>query len=505
MSDFRDTSRSAAAWDFSAFVRTYARYLDERLEFRMHGRRQRRSSRASLNLNDDDDNDTAAAAAAATTTTSRVTPVREMKTSQIFIKIQHLQQLLERFLACRPTGKQHSFAYIVFLLLFKILVFALISSCLSIKTVGAARFNRVVCVALQPLLKESQQIYYDLNEIMSIFIDRFMEMEIPECVRVHSIFTRLSKQLEELDAFYNSCKSSGISRPSDFPQIERITSKKLEVMDEFIKERSNPVKLNPEPEQSPEEEEEEKEEEGDQNHYSNSIKALPPPTSNEAVIKNEELRIQEEKKNKNEIKLAQEEEGDLLNLSDELSTANKQHDHDMLALALFDDGTTTTTTDAPAWEAFKDEPADWETALVQSASVLSGQRSELGGGFDTLVLNGMYVHADQQVKYVSSGAGQGSASSVALPLMSSNLLALPAPAGGGGAGEVVDPFAASLEVPAPAYVQMSEMEKKQRLLMEEQRMWQQYANDGMQGHLGMVKLQQYPQFQYMGGSGYSYF
>ncbi|XP_039122123.1 LOW QUALITY PROTEIN: putative clathrin assembly protein At1g03050 [Dioscorea cayenensis subsp. rotundata] len=461
MSDFRDTSRSAAAWDFSAFVRTYARYLDERLEFRMHGRRQRRSSRASLNLNDDDDNDTAAAAAAATTTTSRVTPVREMKTSQIFIKIQHLQQLLERFLACRPTG--------------------------------AARFNRVVCVALQPLLKESQQIYYDLNEIMSIFIDRFMEMEIPECVRVHSIFTRLSKQLEELDAFYNSCKSSGISRPSDFPQIERITSKKLEVMDEFIKERSNPVKLNPEPEQSPEEEEEEeKEEEGDQNHYSNSIKALPPPTSNEAVIKNEEFEDTEEKKNKNEIKLAQEEEGDLLNLSDELSTANKQHDHDMLALALFDDGTTTTTTDAPAWEAFKDEPADWETALVQSASVLSGQRSELGGGFDTLVLNGMYVHADQQVKYVSSGAGQGSASSVALPLMSSNLLALPAPAGGGGAGEVVDPFAASLEVPAPAYVQMSEMEKKQRLLMEEQRMWQQYANDGMQGHLGMVKLQQYP-------------
>ncbi|KAH7685278.1 ENTH/VHS domain-containing protein [Dioscorea alata] len=496
MSDFRDTSRSAAAWDFSAFVRTYARYLDERLEFRMHGRRQRRSSRASLNLDDDDDT------AAAATTTSRVTPVREMKTSQIFIKTQHLQQLLERFLACRPTGK-HSFAYIAFLLLLKILVLANLISCLSIKTVGAARINRVVCVALQPLLKESQQIYYDLNEIMSIFIDRFMEMEIPECVRVHSIFTRLSKQLEELDAFYNSCKSSGISRSSDFPQIERITSKKLEVMDEFIKERSNPVKLIAEPEQSPEEEE--KEEEGDQNYYSNSIKALPPPTSNEAVIKNEELRIEEEKKNKNEIKLAQE-EGDLLNLSDELSTADKQHDHDMLALALFDDGTMTTTTDAPAWEAFKDEPADWETALVQSASVLSGQRSELGGGFDTLVLNGMYVHADQQVKYVSSGAGQGSASSVALPLMSSNLLALPAPVGGGRAGEVVDPFAASLEVPAPAYVQMSEMEKKQRLLMEEQRMWQQYAKDGMQGHLGIVKLQQYPQYQHMGGgNGYSYF
>ncbi|KAM0946387.1 putative ANTH domain, ENTH domain, ANTH domain superfamily protein [Dioscorea sansibarensis] len=465
MSDFRDTSRSAAAWDFSAFVRTYARYLDERLEFRMHGRRQRRSSRAGLNLDGDDD--TAAAAPAAAT--SRVTPVREMKTSQIFVKTQHLQQLLERFLACRPTG--------------------------------AARYNRVVCVALQPLFKESQQIYYDLTEIMSIFIDRFVEMEIPECVRVHGIFTRLSKQLEDLDAFYNSCKSSGISRSSDFPRIERITSKKLEVMDEFIKERSNPAKLNPEPEQSPDDEEEK----GNQDYYSNSIKALPPPTSNEAVIKNEELRLEEEKKRKTDIKLAQE-EGDLLNLSDEPS-AGKQHDHDMLALALFDGGmTTTSTNDAPAWEAFKDEPADWETALVQSASALSGQKSELGGGFDMLVLNGMYAQAERQVKNASSGGGQGSASSVALPLASSNLLALPAPAGGGGAGEVVDPFAASLAVPAPAYVQMSEMEKKQRLLMEEQRMWQQYAKDGMQGHLGMVKLQQYPQYQYMGGGGgYSHF
>lgn len=33
MSDFRDVSRSNS-WDYSAFVRTYALYLDERLDFR---------------------------------------------------------------------------------------------------------------------------------------------------------------------------------------------------------------------------------------------------------------------------------------------------------------------------------------------------------------------------------------------------------------------------------------------------------------------------------------
>jgi len=39
MSDFRDSSQSNS-WDYSSFVRTYALYLDERLEFRMQSRRE---------------------------------------------------------------------------------------------------------------------------------------------------------------------------------------------------------------------------------------------------------------------------------------------------------------------------------------------------------------------------------------------------------------------------------------------------------------------------------
>ena len=34
----------------------------------------------------------------------RSTPVRDTKTELIFSKMQHLQLILERFLACRPTG-----------------------------------------------------------------------------------------------------------------------------------------------------------------------------------------------------------------------------------------------------------------------------------------------------------------------------------------------------------------------------------------------------------------
>ncbi|KAI8026212.1 putative clathrin assembly protein [Camellia lanceoleosa] len=70
--------------------------------------------------------------------------------------------------------------------------------------------------------------------------------------------------------------------------------------------------------------------------------------------------------------------------------------------------------------------------------------------------------------------------------------ALPAPPAADGsvaATTGADPFAASLPVPPPAFVQMSEMEKKQRMLVEEQLMWQQYARDGMHGQVGLTNMQ----------------
>lgn len=93
MSDFRD-SRSNS-WDGSAFVRSYALYLDEHLEFRMQNRRGKRSAFA---YSDDEEEVRHNARGA------KATPLREMKDDRVFSRIHHLMQLLERFLACRPAG-----------------------------------------------------------------------------------------------------------------------------------------------------------------------------------------------------------------------------------------------------------------------------------------------------------------------------------------------------------------------------------------------------------------
>ncbi|XLR17121.1 hypothetical protein S83_045059 [Arachis hypogaea] len=119
MSDFRDRSYSSS-WDFSAFVRTYALYLDERLEYKMQNRRGRRS-RFGFDEDDeqrqrdkdrdreryiyrDKDKDKDKDKDLDIKVSTKATPLNDFRTELLFSKMQHLQLLLERFIACRPTG-----------------------------------------------------------------------------------------------------------------------------------------------------------------------------------------------------------------------------------------------------------------------------------------------------------------------------------------------------------------------------------------------------------------
>ncbi|KAG8368713.1 hypothetical protein BUALT_Bualt15G0074400 [Buddleja alternifolia] len=464
MSDFRDTfSKSKNAWDYSAFVRTYALYLDEQLEFRMQGRRGKHSG---YGYHAEEEEGGGGGGANATAMVVRGTPVREMKIDAIFSRVHHFMQLLERFLACRPTG--------------------------------AAKDNRVVHVALYPIVKESFQLCYDITEIMGVLIDRFMQLEVPDMVKIHEIFSRVSKQYDELDAFYVWCKTIGIARSSEYPDVEKIPQKKLDMMDDYIREKSTlsqkktrSVEPKPEPVEETQQPEPELEPELDMN----AIKALPPPEGFIEENNKEEEEVKEEPKA--ETKKAQE-VGDLLNLGADAPSTQEQGDK--LALALFDGGPIQNVPESTAtpWEAFKESSStgDWELALVQSASHLSNQKASLPGGFNTLILDGMYQHGATTHAVASSGlVATGSASSVALGSAGKPaMLALPAPPTGDGGSTTgnSDPFAASLGVAPPPYVQMSEMEKKQRLLVEEQIMWQQYARDGMQGQVGLGNVQPNP-------------
>lgn len=492
MSDFRDEAHSSS-WDHSAFVRTYAMYLDQRLEMIVFDRKGGSASNGGggderfgggrdnfrsppsyarpYEYESTSANGSYGNYGGTTMRRSRsfgdvteapetkrgpatVTPLRDMKPERIFGKMGHLQRLLDRFLSCRPTG--------------------------------LAKNSRMILIALYPVVKESFQLYGDICDVLAVLLDKFFDMEYPDCVKTYDSYASAAQQIDELIGFYNWCKDMGVARTSEYPEVQKITAKLLETLEEFVRDRAKRPK-------SPERKELEAPpaiEEPEQSM--NEIKALPPPEDHTPPPPPEPVP---------EPKPQPQFTEDLVNLRDEAVSADDQSNR--LALALFagppasngngsweafpSNGGVTSAWETPAAEPGK---ADWELALVETASNLSRQKAALGGGFDSLLLNGMYDQGMVRQHTSTAQLSGGSASSVALPAPGKSatpVLALPAP---DGTVQTVnqDPFAASLSVPPPPYVQMADMEKKQQFLTQEQQVWHQYAKDGMQGQTSLAKI-----------------
>ncbi|KAL8244517.1 hypothetical protein R6Q59_010775 [Mikania micrantha] len=140
-----------------------------------------------------------------------------MKPERIFGKMGHLQRLLDRILSCRPTR--------------------------------LARNNRLVLVALYPVVQESFKLYADICEVLAILLDRFFDMDYHDCVKAFEPYANAAKQTNELVGFYNWCKDMGISRFLDYPKVQKINAKLLETLEEFVRDRAKAINS---PEKKPE-------------------------------------------------------------------------------------------------------------------------------------------------------------------------------------------------------------------------------------------------------------
>uniref|UniRef100_A0A1D1ZD47 Putative clathrin assembly protein At4g32285 n=1 Tax=Anthurium amnicola TaxID=1678845 RepID=A0A1D1ZD47_9ARAE len=275
MSDFRDEAHSHS-WDHSAFVRTYALYLDQRLECILYERKQAAPPRDHPSYSSRDHQDQPRwgddpysyggprhsysspggyhgdgygerqqqGGRGGEERKPPTTPVRDMKSERVLGRMHHLQLLLDRFLACRPTG--------------------------------TAKNSRMVLIALYSLARESFQLYADICEILAVLLDRFFDMDYPDCVKAFEAYSSAAKQIDELALFYGWCKDTGVARSSEYPEVQRITDKLLETLEEFMRDRARRPK-------SPERVHEEAaapgvaQEEEPVVQDMSSIKALPPP------------------------------------------------------------------------------------------------------------------------------------------------------------------------------------------------------------------------------------
>lgn len=176
MAHFKDDS-SPSAWDYSAWVRSYALFLEERLEcFRV--------------LKYDIEIDRPR--------------TKDLDTAELLEHLPALQLLLFRVLGCQPQG--------------------------------AAVHNFVIQLALSLVASESIKIYQAISDGTVNLVDKFFEMQRHDALKALDIYRRAGQQAERLSEFYEVCKSLDIGRGERFIKIEQPPASFLQAMEEYVKE-----------------------------------------------------------------------------------------------------------------------------------------------------------------------------------------------------------------------------------------------------------------------------
>uniref|UniRef100_A0A1D1Y0T7 Putative clathrin assembly protein At5g35200 n=1 Tax=Anthurium amnicola TaxID=1678845 RepID=A0A1D1Y0T7_9ARAE len=183
LSHFKDDS-SLNAWDYSAWVRTYALYLEEQLEcFRI--------------LKYDVE-----------TEQSRT---KELDTVDLFEHLPALQQLLFRLLACQPEG--------------------------------AAMYNNVIQYALSFVASESVKIYAAIDDGILNLVNKFFDMQRHDAIRALEIYRKAGHQAERLSEFYEICKGLNLGLSDKFTKIKQPPETFVTAMEEYVKEAPRPLML----------------------------------------------------------------------------------------------------------------------------------------------------------------------------------------------------------------------------------------------------------------------
>ncbi|KAJ1263916.1 hypothetical protein BS78_09G222900 [Paspalum vaginatum] len=385
LSNFKDDS-SPIAWDCSAWVRTYGLFLEERLECFRVLKYDVEAERLSKQGQGPEKGH------------SRT---RELDSQDLLEQLPALQQLLYRLVGCRPEG--------------------------------AANNNYLVQYALALVLKESFKIYCAINDGIINLVDKFFEMPRHEALKALEIYRRAGQQAGNLSDFYENCRGLELARNFQFPTLREPPQTFLVTMEEYVKEapRMVPVREPLElPERllltyKPEESEEIPEPASVEEEKAPVEEPVPVPPVPEVVSPPPKTEVPDT--------------GDLLGLNDPNPAVSAIEESNALALAIVPtDGASTTGNTSFQDKGF--DPTGWELALVTAPSntTSSASASQLGGGFDKLILDslyddGAYRQRQQQQLYGSAAPN---------PFMTN------------------DPFAMSSQVAPPPSVQMAAMSQQ---------------------------------------------
>ncbi|XP_031386561.1 putative clathrin assembly protein At2g01600 [Punica granatum] len=352
LSNFKDDS-SPIAWDCSAWVRTYAQFLEDRLECFKILKYDIEAERLPKPAQGQD---------------KGYSRTRDLESEELLEQLPALQRLLYRLMCCRPEG--------------------------------AAVGNYLIQYALALVLKESFKIYCAINDGIINLVDKFFEMPRHEAVEALEVYKRAGQQAGNLSDFYEVCKGLELARNFQFPILREPPRSFLATMEEYIREAPRVVTVptvepllqltyHPEvPEEDttvPAEEPEPVPSEDVTTTVAEEAAPPPLPPASQKTFKT----------------------GDLLGLNDNTVDPFSIEEKNALALAIVPSGpdAAATTFDSGAAQAKDFDPTGWELALVSTPStdISAATERQLAGGLDTLTLNSLYddgaYRASQQPVY----------------------------------------------------------------------------------------------------------
>ncbi|XP_057767235.1 putative clathrin assembly protein At5g35200 [Salvia miltiorrhiza] len=180
---FKDKT-SPSTMDYSAWIRTYALYIEECLQcFRV--------------LKYDFYSDP--------------TRTKNLDIPALLEQLPALQQLLLRLLCCQP--------------------------------IGAATYNYMVQFTLSMVAAESVKLYVAITDGVLILVDKFFEMQRGDAVAAHAIYRRAVEQAQRLSDFFEMCRSLEFDQTQKYVKIEQPPASFLTAMEEYIRDAPQTIIL----------------------------------------------------------------------------------------------------------------------------------------------------------------------------------------------------------------------------------------------------------------------